>query len=93
MGSRMFLLLVLVLLTIADHGQGVPETHERSLIVSTFTNASAVGEALTTLNPNNTPRQLNRLCKCKGKKRGMVDTRCLCQKSTRGKPGNRKLKI
>eukprot|EP00064_Thunnus_orientalis_P012792 superscaffoldBa00002006_g12828 len=88
MGSRMFLLLVLVLLILIDHSQGVPETHDRSLIVSTFTDASAVGEALATPNPIKTPKQLNRPCNCKGKEREMVDTQCLCQKSTRRKPGN-----
>ncbi|KAM9353848.1 uncharacterized protein ABDE67_006241 [Symphorus nematophorus] len=93
MGSRMFLLLGLVLLIFTDHSQGVPETHEQSLIVNTFTDASDVGEPLITANPVNTPRQHNRLCNCTGKGREMGSAHCLCQQAVRRYSKSRKPQV
>ncbi|TDH11578.1 hypothetical protein EPR50_G00062360 [Perca flavescens] len=81
MGSKTFLLWVFVLLIFTDHSQGVPKTKGKSLIVSTHT--SAVGEPLTTANPINIPKQHNRPCTCKGKRREMVNSHCRCQQSGR----------
>ncbi|KAK5921829.1 hypothetical protein CgunFtcFv8_019153 [Champsocephalus gunnari] len=80
MGPRLFLLLALTLLLFTDHSQGIPETHEKSLDVSKFSDASIFGELLTTANPIDIPRQRNRACYCEGKGTEMK-SRCLCQQS------------
>ncbi|KAM8734993.1 uncharacterized protein AB9X84_023615 [Acanthopagrus schlegelii] len=92
MGPRMFLLLVLGLLIFTDHSQGLPETREQSLIVSTFTDASDTGKPLTTANPINTPRKHNRSCNCKGKEGKVASPRCLCQESAKRNGRQQKVK-
>ncbi|XP_051812725.1 uncharacterized protein LOC127536435 [Acanthochromis polyacanthus] len=91
MGPKEHLLLVLVLLIFTDHGQGVPETYEQSLIVSKSTDSTVV-ELRATPHPINTPRWHNRSCNCKGKEREMVSTLCRCQPSARRNGKNGKWK-
>ncbi|XP_078143196.1 uncharacterized protein LOC144541921 [Centroberyx gerrardi] len=83
MGSKMFSLYILVLVAFIDQSQGIPETDEQPLSVSTVTNASANGESLTTEDSISSPRQHERLCDSKGRRREGMNASFVCQNSAK----------
>ncbi|XP_076746212.1 uncharacterized protein LOC143421096 [Maylandia zebra] len=77
MGPRVLLPLALGLVILTDCIQGVHETKKQSLVVSAFTDGSAVKELLTTARPV-IQRQDKRPCTCKGKEMGVMNKACHC---------------
>ncbi|KAK2844806.1 hypothetical protein Q5P01_011465 [Channa striata] len=88
----MYLLLFLVLLTLADRSQGVSQTHDKSLTVSTLTDASAGMKQPAIPKPKTNLTQNNNLCCCKGKGAKAMKAPCPCQQHRRkgknGKPNS-----